>query len=189
MSEPHIGIDFGAKRSGKTAACFRLDGEWFLEQSIKDTDADAFVQALVQTRDFRHIFMDAPMSLPSVYTGGGGDDYFYRSADREAAAMSPMFLGGLTARAMQLKDTWTDQGRRVFEAYPAGLVRELGLKDSYKKNLPHFTALLRENTELNLPEPGNWHQADAILAWLTGERVLAGRNVTLGDPAEGLIHI
>lgn len=189
MSEPHIGIDFGAKRSGKTAACFRFEGEWFLEQSIKDTDADAFVQALIQTRDFRHIFMDAPMSLPSVYTGGEGDDYFYRRADREARAMSPMFLGGLTARAMQLKDTWIAQDRKVFEAYPAGLVRELGLKDSYKKNLPHFTLLLRENTGHDLPEPANWHQADAILAWLTGERVLTDRHLTLGDPAEGLICI
>lgn len=185
----HLGIDFGSKRSGKTAVCYRRDDTWVFEQSRKDSDADAFVQALVRTLDAPALFIDAPLSLPAVLSGGAGKDYFYRKADREAKAMSPMFLGGLTARAIRLKDTWEAEGRNVYEAYPAGLVDHLEIRLNYKKDPGQFLNDLSAKTGLALPEPSNWHQADALLAWLTGKRVLEGNHLTLGDPGEGLICI
>lgn len=185
----HIGIDFGAKRSGKTVACFKDQGQWQVLQSKKDQDADAFIENIVEAHLFKSIFIDAPLTLPSVYTGKKGSDYFYREADREANAMSPMFLGGLTARAIRLRDTWRAKGLAVYEAYPAGLVRELDLKIAYKKDLSAFLAILREKINQDLPPVANWHQADALLAWVTGKRTLEKEHRTLGNEEEGLIFI
>jgi uncharacterized protein len=39
------------------------------------------------------IFMDAPLSLPQVFFGPSGNEFFYRRCGRELKAMSPMFLG------------------------------------------------------------------------------------------------
>lgn len=185
----HAGIDFGARRSGKTVICIRHEDEWILEQSKKDADADAFVDELINQYDIEDIFIDAPLSLPLVYSGGEGDDYFYRNADRQASAMSPMFLGGLTARAIRLKDSWVKQGRRIYESYPAGLVREYQLGTPYKKDIDQFLELLQPLIGISLPEVKNWHQADALLAWSTGLRTHKNEHVCLGDPAEGVIYI
>lgn len=45
-------------------------------------------------------------------------------ADRQAKDMSPMFLGGLTARAIALSKEWRKLGIAVHEAYPAALIRQ-----------------------------------------------------------------
>ncbi len=185
----HAGIDFGAKRSGKTVVCLRREGQWIIEQSKKDADADIFVEELIDQFDIKDIYIDAPLSLPAVYQSGQGDDYFYRQADRQASAMSPMFLGGLTARAIRLKDAWARQGRQVFESYPAGLVREYQLGKPYKKDIDQFLALLEPLLGMQMPEVKNWHQADALLAWITGWRATRDNHICLGDPSEGIIYI
>jgi hypothetical protein len=185
----HAGIDFGSKRSGKTAICLRREEEWIIRQSIKDHDADAFLQAVVQEYDIPSLFIDAPLSLPAIYKSGKGSDYFYRAADRAASAMSPMFLGGLTARAIQNRDLWVSQLRTVFEAYPGGLVKELDLKPWYKKDLIEFINSLQPHLPFPLPVPENWHQMDALLAWITGYRKALDLHKTLGEAPEGLIYI
>lgn len=186
----HAGIDFGARRSGKTAVCVFMEDEWVIEQSNKGIDSDKFIESIVHEQDIRRIFIDAPLSLPSVFTGTpGANDYFYRSADREVSAMSPMFLGGLTARAIRHKDYWLKEEREVFEAYPAGLVREWDLGQFYKKDKEAFLIRLKERVPMEMPDPENWHQVDALLAWLTGWRYEKETFRTFGDPGEGLIIV
>jgi uncharacterized protein len=185
----HAGIDFGSKRSGKTAVCMYSDDTWIIRQSKKDSDADTFLEAFIQEFAVEKIFIDAPLSLPRVYLTNDGDDYFYRKADKEVSAMSPMFLGGLTARAMSNKHRWEAQGRQVWEAYPAALVRELNLITYYRKYPEEFQMTLQKQMPVKLPPLENWHQTDALLAWITGYRMMQNEHRMIGDPDEGLIYI
>lgn len=166
-----------------------LNDTWIIRQSKKDTDADTFLDALVQEFAIEKIFIDAPLSLPRVYIDNSGEEYFYRQADKEVSAMSPMFLGGLTARAIRNKHRWEAQGRQVCEAYPAALVRELDLTKYYKKYPDAFLLALQQHVPMTLPVPENWHQTDALLAWITGFRTIQDTHRTIGDPEEGLIYI
>lgn len=184
----HFGIDFGAKLAGTTAVCFAKDGKLHLLQSAKKRDADAWLRRLFEEQKPSAVFMDAPLSLPSVYKGLGSD-FHYRACDRAVEAMSPMFLGGLTARAMQLRAAFPDLP--FHEAYPAQVVRTCwpdGL--FYKKDLSSFLAQMKEKLPLPFAEPPeNWHQVDAMLAWLTGWRYGRGEAVCFGDAAEGVIWV
>ena len=109
--------------------------------------------------------------------------------------MSPMFLGGLTARAIRLKNQPALKNIRFFESYPRGLVDELSkkhpeLKSSYKKNIRAFTKVLSVIFTLDFfAYPQNWHQADALLAYLVGVRVSQNQNLVFGDVDEGLIYV
>jgi hypothetical protein len=107
-----LSIDYGSKLAGTTAVCFEKNNQLHLAQSVKKQDADAWLRQLISTKKPAAVYIDAPLSLPGVYRGEGSD-YFYRAGDRAVGAMSPMFLGGLTARAMQL--------RAAFPAIPASV--------------------------------------------------------------------
>ena len=110
MKKPNvkwIGIDYGAKLSGNTAVVWEEKGGLFCTQSAKGKDTDKWLGELIYSLQPEDIFIDAPLSLPAVYSHSGSD-YFYRRCDRECKAMSPMFIGGLTARAMRLKDTLSE---------------------------------------------------------------------------------
>lgn len=186
------GIDFGSKLAGTTVFAWFDGHKVQLLQSAKVQDADASLEKWVAEKQIRQIFMDAPLSLPGVYTGEGSD-YFYRAGDRELGAMSPLFLGGLTARAMRLAAGWRKVGLEVFEAYPGALWKEIGDKKlAYKKELgelPGCTALLQQHWKVKLPEVANWHQFDALLALTTGLRYGKGEVRIFGDPREGSIHV
>jgi len=186
-----IGVDYGSKKAGTTALAF-LDGEGIaLRQCSKKDDADLWLEAEIKSLDPEWVFIDAPLGLPAVYTGAG-NDYFYRKADRECKAMSPMFLGGLTARAMKLRDSLKD--RHFFECYPGYLARNiLEWRDVYNKKVK-LGANALGRLEERLPhslnaEPSNWHQFDAVLCWLSAYRHKEGQSIALGDPAEGLIIV
>jgi len=190
-----IGIDFGSKIAGTTAVCFDDGGLTFL-QSQKGRDADSFVIEMVNKIRPQRIFIDAPLSLPIAYFDKSlGNDFFYRLCDRELKAMSPMFLGGLTARAIKLKHHFHETAIDFYEAYPRGLVNELVKEDvqfwrHYKSDLKAFADLLIEKFEISLAEyPANWHQCDAMLAFLTGLRFQNGNYLKYGDPGEGLIYV
>jgi uncharacterized protein len=109
------------------------------------------------------VCIDAPLSLPGVFTGlAGCDDYFYRASDRALRAMSPMFLGGLTARAMRLANHSASRlARRAaqreheqndehghihfYETYPAEAARRLALKEvGYKQHLRDIPPVLQQ---------------------------------------------
>lgn len=186
-----IGIDFGAKSAGTTVICSRDKGLFRFHRCTKGEDADAWLEQSVAELAPSAIYMDAPLSLPGAYFGRG-KDHFYRRADRLAGGMSPMFLGGLTARAIRLAEGWRALGIEVFEVYPAGLIRHewdyLGIPSG--KAIPrHKLRLMAGLFTLPPPEPKDRHEADAWLCWLSGYRHRNGTALELGDRQEGTILV
>src|SRR5215212_2962102 len=97
------GVDYGSKLAGTTAIAVLEGNTITVHQSLKKQDADLFLTGLLKKYRPSVVGFDAPLSLPGVYRGmKDKNDYFYRTADRELTCMSPMFLGGLTARAIKL---------------------------------------------------------------------------------------
>lgn len=186
------GIDFGSKLAGTTVLAWFDGHKVQLLQSAKGQDADALLEKWVTDKQISRVFMDAPLSLPGVYNGEGSD-YFYRAGDRELGAMSPLFLGGLTARAMRLAAGWRRAGLEVNEAYPGALWKVMGDKKlAYKKDLADLSgclALLQLHWQVKLPAVVNWHQFDALLALTTGFRHTQGKAKAYGDPHEGCIYV
>lgn len=183
-----IGIDYGARKAGTTAICWEENGRLSVEQSEKNRDADGFILRRVQQFCPETVYVDAPLSLPMVYRRAG-EDYFYRESDKLLGAMSPMFLGGLTARAMKLKSTLEQIDIKVFEIYPARLVKELAIDTYYKKDLKAFAEEVEKKMEIVCPELHSWHQADAVLAWCSGLRHHKGANASYGRQEEGIIIV
>lgn len=192
-----VGIDYGSKLAGTTVIAFQgASGVLELATSTARRDADRFLLDWCRQHRPRRLFIDAPLSLPGVYRElSGFDDYFYRRSDRALSAMSPMFLGGLTARAMQLRATLEGEGIAVYEVYPGGLASRLSLnRDEYKQSKAHIPAILEALAPFfpTLPEAPaipTWHHVDALLAWLSGWRHEQGRHRQYGDPTEGLILV
>jgi len=187
----HAGIDYGSKLAGTTCICYQQNGILQIHQSAKKADADLFLYDHIRLTGVRHVFIDAPLSLPSVYKGKG-ENYFYRKADQELGAMSPMFIGGLTARAVKLKNTLESEGIKVFEVYPGAWVRHnLKEGDKYKKDLDGFIKQVKSIFPA-LPVVGdinNWHQADSVLAWVSGYRYLTGQSLSFGNADEGIVYM
>lgn len=192
-----VGIDYGSKLAGTTVIAHLLDDQVNLYCSKKKKSADIFILDWIKKAKPDHIFIDAPLSLPGVYQERDGfNNYFYRQADQELNAMSPMFLGGLTARAMKLKKELEEFSIQVHEVYPAGLVREGPFTlQGYKKQkekiqlfIPTLESLL--NAKINESDKiENWHQIDAILALCSGVRFLNNSHLSFGSTIEGQIII
>lgn len=166
-------------------------------QTAKSQDADAFLLDAFQTFKPSLVCIDAPLSLPGVYRNPAQyADYFYRTGDRQLQAMSPMFLGGLTARAMQLKAALFQSGIAVYETYPAAQARRMQLIQlGYKKEKVHIPMVIEEikrQTGLTSIDAGNlqnWHQVDALLALIGAIRFYHHAHETYGEEAEGVIII
>lgn len=171
------GIDFGSRTSGNTVICAAIGGELRFFRSDK-RDADAFVFDTLGALGATRAFIDAPLSLPGVYRGlVGYGDYHFRRCDRQLRAMSPLFLGGLTARAMELAVRLGQElPCAAVEVYPKALQRLLDLPE------------LGEMRHL-FPAIGSQHHLDALLAWLSGWRYLHNLHQVWGDPEEGLIIV
>lgn len=190
----HFGIDFGSRSKGTTAVCYEEAGRLLVRSSTVGGDADAFILQMAAELRPDRIFIDAPLSLPLAYFRNAADDYMYREADRQLSAMSPMFLGGLTARAIRLKHELGKSGIEMFESYPKAVFHEVfrALPDrkSGKEELPKWTALVGNSLPLPMAfEPADWHQVDAAACWLSGYRYAHGLHRTVGDPEEGCIII
>ena len=186
-----VGIDYGSKLAGTTVICYSLDDKLHLIQSEKKADADAFVSKFILEHEPDYVYLDAPLSLPGVYNGNG-DDYFYRACDKATKAMSPMFLGGLTARAMKLKASLPiAQFRESYPAYFIKVIKELG--DDYGKRGPYTNVIAEKLVDeygLVLHEtPSNWHQLDALACYVIGLRHGLGDGQVLGRDEEGLIFL
>ncbi len=188
------GIDYGSKLAGTTVIAFyEAEKPVRLYQSEKKKDADKFIREILQVEKPAAVFLDAPLSLPGIYRNlPDCTDYFYRKGDRALRAMSPMFLGALTARAIKLKDELTAAGFAVHEIYPAALARVLELKEAdYKgsvKSIPACLALLQKNVAFTPAETvKNWHQFDALLALASGLRYLKNAHEIHGEAEEGAI--
>ncbi len=188
------GIDFGARLAGTTAITFAQNFKFKIQACKKGEDADAWILKQIEKQTIKTVFIDAPLSLPPAYFDEESNEFFYRQADAALGAMSPMFLGGLTARAMKMKRLLTAQNISVFETYPAALVR-LILPHSkfYKKDIQEFRKELHtaiRALELPaLPRFATFHQVDSMLAWISGYRHLTHQSNIVGSEKEGLIYI
>jgi len=184
----HAGIDYGTVNSGNTVICIDENGALTTHGSVKNKNADEFIVATLQKYPVKYVFIDAPLSLPAAYFDKGSD-FFYRQADKETSAMSPMFLGGLTARAIKLKRYLENTGVACIEVYPKQLKLELFKNIPYKtnrKDLINFTRNLAAFLPYKInKDVKNWHEADALLAWLSGWRYLNGQHLTFGNQSEG----
>lgn len=194
MHKKIVGIDYGAKLAGTTAISWNHHGVLYWECSSKKQDADKWLHEILGSIGPDLVFIDAPLSLPGVYTGKG-EDYFYREGDKTLGAMSPMFLGGLTARAIKFKNQMEKNGSQVYETYPARLVQKFEyLSTHYQKksktHLPEFLALFKKVLPFPLKlEPDSWHVVDALLAWIGGYRFDKGVAEKYGNQEEGIIWI
>lgn len=191
-----LGIDYGSKMAGTTVIAFmKTHNEVELIQSKKNEDADQMILDFVTAhQDIWLIFLDAPLSLPEAYSNSAADDFFYRAVDRELSAMSPMFLGGLTARAMKLKNELQKLGVQVVETYPKALSQAINLdQNAYKKDQHYLeevsTTIERLGHWTTLTPPQNWHQIDALLCLLSAKRHEIGRSKVYGKKSEGQIII
>lgn len=188
------GIDYGKKTGGTTAFAIGNHPELYVHTVPPGKDADAYIVEWISTFLPTHVGIDAPLSLPGVYAKlDGYKDYFYRECDRELKAMSPMFLGGLTARAIKLANQIRGFKATIYEVYPKmGAHRyDLG-KFEYKRSKSgvgkclHF---LEKKFEKEIKvDVLDWHQIDAILAWDIVKRQIFGDGLHAGDPKEGLIY-
>lgn len=191
-----MGVDFGSRYAGTTAIAVYESAKVYFLSCKKDEDADQFIfQSALHFRPDA-LFLDAPLSLPGLYKGlAGCTDYFYRKADVQAGAMSPMFLGGLTARAIRLKDQLKNHQIPVYETYPKLLAVELSLlTHGYKGNKSDLLTCRRLlcclfNPKISIGEESitSWHHLDALLALMSAMKFVSHESKIYGDEAEGQI--
>ncbi len=183
----HIGIDFGGKLNGTTAICYRENRRLTFWQSTKKQDSSEMIKEFVHLHKPDFVFIDVPLSLPGVYRGlKGCTDYMYRAADRVLDAMSPMFLGGFTARGIELKDYLISQSIIVYETYPADIKRKCGI--SKDTPLEEVHAIFSKYIKLPPAEvPQNTHQLDALACWVGGRAYFRDSHLLAGNSKEGQI--
>lgn len=193
-----IGIDFGAKKAGTTVIARMYEHnkiDFFAAD--KNQDADKFILDFIQSQeDIWLAYIDAPLSLPAVYKRvNGSNDFFYREADKMTGAMSPMFLGGLTARAMKLRLEVEQLGVKMVETYPSKLAEVLQLKENgYKGNQKDISKLCDSLKEISSFEFDNeivkdWHHFDALLCLYSAKRFEMQAAMVFGKPDEGTITV
>jgi predicted nuclease with RNAse H fold len=194
----YFGIDYGSKYTGNTVIAVLQGSDIMFMQVDKKVDADNFIINAAEHFKPEWIFLDAPLSLPGVYTNTGNNpNYHFRKADLECKAMSPMFLGGLAARAIELKDKLQSQGMQVFETYPRIMAKRLALPEiGYKKsksNLSNCTAEtlrhFKNHLSINPKDINTWHHLDALLALMSAMAHEQDQCTAYGDPKEGQILV
>jgi uncharacterized protein len=181
------GLDFGARSAGTTVLAMEEEGIVRLERIGRGKDADVWLRKRLSECPPQVLAIDAPLSLPGVYCGRGGN-YHFRRCDLLMGAMSPMFLGGLSARAMALKATLARHPIHWVETYPrqVALLR-LGISSSGTAQV--MAALRALCPDTGWPEPEDQHALDALLALYAARMVWERRGVYFGDPREGLIAL
>ena len=190
------GIDYGSKTSGFTCASVLKKNKVHLFQAKKNQNADESLKVFMEKFKPQYIGIDAPLSIPGVLRElKGFTNYHFRQADLEAKAMSPMFLGGLTARAIEIASWFKSEwGTKVIEVYPKLVSQELLLDTKrYKKEaayLPSAVQSLARAVEWDLSNINidNWHQFDSLLALYATERYSNNKAQSLGNKQEGLIY-
>lgn len=189
------GVDYGAKLSGNTAIAILNKGKVQLFKTKVKENADDFIMEVLTTQQVNRVFIDAPLSLPRSFHGFKDEaepEFFYRQCDKQTGAMSPMFLGGLTARAIALKYLLNKKNIEVLETYPSYLCRLINL-ERVKTADGVFEMFHRIKKELNglfgNIEPQTIHEIDALLALYSAIRYCQQQHVVLGDAEEGEILV
>lgn len=193
-----FGIDYGSKLSGNTVIAALEGKEIFFLDVEKGIDADQFILNACDHFKPAMVFIDAPLSLPGVYGKiNGFKDYHFRQADIELKAMSPMFLGGLVARAIELTNELEEMGSEVKETYPRILANDYKLKNKgYKGSrmaLKDCTKVVLQRLDealvVDKDDITSWHHLDALLALVSALRHKQGESCAYGDEEEGQIII
>ncbi len=196
----YFGIDYGSKYTGNTVIAVLQGMDIMFLAVDKKVDADNFIYNATEHFKPQWIFLDAPLSLPGVYTQKQckNTNYHFRLADLECKAMSPMFLGGLAARAIELKNKLQDNlGTTVHETYPRIMAQRLNLPEQgYKKsksNLSDCTAQVAsrfsKNIRFNPKDVKTWHHLDSLLALMSAMAHEQNKCTAYGDPNEGVILV
>lgn len=193
-----FGIDYGSKRSGNTIIAVFKDMQIHFLDTEKGVDADAFIRNAAEHFKPDIVFLDAPLSLPGVYQKiKDCTCYHFRKADKDLKAMSPMFLGGLTARAMELRDHLVKLGSEVFETYPKAQATRYNLQaHGYKSNnlalrlcTEKVADSILPDVKINRQDIKTWHHLDALLALTSAMYYLQGKVEIFGCPLEGQIFV
>ena len=188
-----MGIDYGSKLAGTTVICHKNKDQVCFIQSEKRKNSDKLIIENCVSLKPDYIFIDAPLSLPASYCNNNerSPDFFFRDCDRHLNAMSPMFLGGLTARAIQLKYHLNQQNIEVFETYPARQAEELHVKNYKKEPLTTLVTVInnRYNLSIRTADLKNIHYLDALLAYIGGIRFVGHSSLVFGNEQEGLIYV
>lgn len=196
MERVIAGVDYGSKTSGFTCAAFLIGNKVYMHQATKNNDADLWLKGLFEMYQPLLVGIDAPLSLPGALRGlAGFSNYHFRLADVETRAMSPMVLGGLTARAIELS-TWLKNQlpSDTIEVYPKLAAEALNLDmKRYKKDNTYLTNALatlfeRVDWMVDHLEISNWHQFDALLALYTTEKFSLKTTSSCGSEEEGVIY-
>jgi len=197
MKHVLFGISYGSKLSGNTViAILNINKIYFLDVE-ENTNADDFIFNAAQHFKPDVVFLDAPLSLPARCCGKKGNDFHFRKADIQLKAISPMFLGGITARAMQLKSRLENESTKVYETHVKSQACNYKLIDlGYKKEDNHLISCrntLKEKLSPSLffdcQEIKTWQHLDAFLALFSAMRFVMGRADTFGNAKEGLIYV
>lgn len=190
-----IGIDFGAQLAGTTCCAVKHIGTNTVTilTSTKGKSADAFIYDCVEKFKPILIGIDAPLSLPLFYTNPQRySDNNYRYCDRELSAMSPMFLGGLTSRAMKIRYELEQRKIQCIEVYPKAFVKKhfldtLGYKES-KVHISNCIESVKKIVDVSIKEPlTTWHEFDSLVALAITERYYANNADSVGNE-EGYIY-
>lgn len=185
------GVDYGAKKSGNTAVAISDGGNILFHQVKKGSDADKWLYELLNEFPPNLVAIDAPLSLPKGWCGGEGD-LFYRKCDCELKAMSPLFLGGLTARAVHFKRKLEEKSIAVIECYPKGFVCQL-LDGNYPESGESMETILNQLPKSSryklVSQPANDHQMDALISLVISIRHFNKQSISFGKSEEGLIWI
>lgn len=189
------GIDFGAQSAGTTAICYgNIGDELIIVRSVKKQSADEMIVDFYSScPSVSLIGIDAPLSVPTGVRGTG-DQFLFRPCDRQLSAMSPMFLGGLTARALKLQhDLNKIRKSEIIEVYPKALVNKVchpDIRSIYKSkdHLNDFVLAIEYQFNIKVKQPlKDWHETDAVLAWISTYRYSIKAHVQFGDESGWII--
>jgi hypothetical protein len=96
-------------------------------------------------------------------------------------------LGGLTARAIQLKDQFSHIP--FYEVYPSYLSKKIGVAYD-KMDIKTFHKIVSSYLpNIKIPKIENKHQFDSLLCLLSGVRHSSKQHLIFGDLNEGAIII
>jgi len=190
------GIDYGAQIAGTTCIAIKTVNsfEVVIYSSQKGKSADSFLEKCILEYCPKIIGIDAPLSLPLFFFNPDQyPDNVFRKCDRELSAMSPMFLGGLTSRAIKFQYEIQKQlDVECIEVYPKALSSLIGLENyGYKKEPKNITICFEKLYSmyplLLKQELRTWHEFDAILALVISEKYFRNNALKSGNE-EGFIY-
>lgn len=199
MNHTLFGIDYGSKLSGNTVISILKNTKIYFLDVDENVDADQFILNAARHFEPDVITLNAPLSLPGVYCQTDGcSNHQFRKADEELCTVSPMVIGGLTARAIELKaQIEKELPTKVFETCSKAQAKNYDLCNlGYKKNKMGLltcrnvlSSKLNPNIMFNCMDIKSWNHIDAFLALISSMRIVTGHALPFGDEKEGLVYV